>query len=175
MMISTRGRYALRVIIDLAEQNSEEYIPLKDIVARQDISQKYVEGIMTQLSKNNLVEAVHGKNGGYSAAGNADGLLNWPIWSAAQLRYFHQYAPELFYGCFETRFELFNRLTDGFHHSDCGGKPGGWPDDRADKSNGRKSAAMDSPFRADAFYGKCFDVYRSFRGNCQDGLDCDCI
>ena len=65
MMISTRGRYALRVIIDLAEQNSDEYIPLKDIVARQDISQKYVEGIMTQLSKNNLVEAVHGKNGGY--------------------------------------------------------------------------------------------------------------
>ena len=65
MMISTRGRYALRVIIDLAEQNSEEYIPLKDIVERQEISQKYVEGIMTQLSKNNLVEAVHGKKGGY--------------------------------------------------------------------------------------------------------------
>lgn len=65
MMISTRGRYALRVIIDLAEQNSDEYIPLKDIVERQDISQKYVEGIMTQLSKNNLVEAVHGKKGGY--------------------------------------------------------------------------------------------------------------
>lgn len=65
MMISTRGRYALRVIIDLAEQNSEEYIPLKDIVERQNISQKYVEGIMTQLSKNNLVEAIHGKKGGY--------------------------------------------------------------------------------------------------------------
>lgn len=65
MMISTRGRYALRVIIDLAERGSEAYIPLKDIAARQDISQKYVEGIMTQLSKNNLVEAVHGKNGGY--------------------------------------------------------------------------------------------------------------
>lgn len=65
MMISTRGRYALRVIIDLAEQDSEAYIPLKDIVARQNISQKYIEGIMTQLSKNELVEAVHGKNGGY--------------------------------------------------------------------------------------------------------------
>ena len=65
MMVSTRGRYALRVIIDLAEQGSEAYIPLKDIAARQGISQKYVEGIMTQLSKNNLVEAVHGKNGGY--------------------------------------------------------------------------------------------------------------
>ena len=64
-MISTRGRYALRVIIDLAEQNSDDYIPLKDIVERQNISQKYVEGIMTQLSKNNLVEATHGKRGGY--------------------------------------------------------------------------------------------------------------
>ena len=65
MMISTRGRYALRVIIDLAEQGSDGYIPLKDIAARQNISQKYMETIMTMLSKNNLVEAVHGKNGGY--------------------------------------------------------------------------------------------------------------
>lgn len=65
MMVSTRGRYALRVIIDLAEQGSDGYIPLKDIAARQNISQKYMETIMTMLSKNNLVEAVHGKNGGY--------------------------------------------------------------------------------------------------------------
>lgn len=65
MMISTRGRYALRVIIDLAERGSENYTPLRDIVTRQNISQKYIEGIMTQLSKSNLVEAVHGKNGGY--------------------------------------------------------------------------------------------------------------
>lgn len=65
MMISTRGRYALRVIIDLAEHNSEGYTPLKDIAARQDISQKYAENIMTTLSKNGFVEAVHGKGGGY--------------------------------------------------------------------------------------------------------------
>lgn len=65
MMISTRGRYALRVIVDLAEQGSDCYIPLKDIATRQNISQKYMETIMTMLSKNNLVEAIHGKNGGY--------------------------------------------------------------------------------------------------------------
>lgn len=65
MMISTRGRYALRVIIDLAEQGSDGYIPLKDIASRQNISQKYMESIMTMLSKNNLIEGVHGKNGGY--------------------------------------------------------------------------------------------------------------
>lgn len=65
MLISTRGRYALRVLIDLSEQTGGGYIPLRDIVKRQDISQKYVESIMTMLSKNNLVEGVHGKGGGY--------------------------------------------------------------------------------------------------------------
>ena len=65
MMISTRGRYALRVVIDLAENKDKNYIPLKDIAARQDISQKYLESIMTLLSKNNIVDGVHGKGGGY--------------------------------------------------------------------------------------------------------------
>lgn len=65
MMISTRGRYALRVMIDLAEQKSESFIPLKDIVERQNISKKYLESIMSILSKNGLVDGVHGKGGGY--------------------------------------------------------------------------------------------------------------
>lgn len=65
MMISTRGRYALRVMIDLAEQGSAAYIPLKDIVERQNISKKYLEGIMGVLSKNGLIDGVHGKGGGY--------------------------------------------------------------------------------------------------------------
>lgn len=65
MLISTKGRYALRVMIDLAEQQSSGYIPLKEIAKRQNISQKYLESIMTMLSKNNLIEAVHGKGGGY--------------------------------------------------------------------------------------------------------------
>ncbi len=65
MKISTKGRYALRVMIDLAEQGSSEYIPLKEIAIRQNISQKYLESIMTVLSKNNYIEALHGKGGGY--------------------------------------------------------------------------------------------------------------
>ncbi len=65
MMISTKGRYALRVMIDLAEQQRADYIPLKEIVKRQNISQKYLESIMTILSKNGMIEALHGKGGGY--------------------------------------------------------------------------------------------------------------
>ena len=65
MIVSTKGRYALRVMIDLAEQNKEERVPLKEIAERQGISQKYIEAIMTMLSKHGFVDAVHGKGGGY--------------------------------------------------------------------------------------------------------------
>ena len=65
MIVSTRGRYALRVLIDLAEHGDEERIPLKDVAERQEISQKYIESIMTLLSKNGFVDGVHGKGGGY--------------------------------------------------------------------------------------------------------------
>ena len=65
MMISTKGRYALRVMIDLAESGLEEYVPLKEIADREEISRKYLENIMTVLSKAGLVDAIHGKGGGY--------------------------------------------------------------------------------------------------------------
>ena len=65
MLISTKGRYALRVMIDLAEHDQGEYIPLKDIAERQNISRKYLESIMTMLSKAEFVDGVHGKGGGY--------------------------------------------------------------------------------------------------------------
>ncbi len=65
MIVSTKGRYALRVMIDLAEQHTQDRTPLKEIAERQNISQKYIEAIMTLLSKNGFVEAVHGKGGGY--------------------------------------------------------------------------------------------------------------
>ena len=64
-MISTRGRYALRVMVDLAEHAGDGYIPMKEVAARQGISLKYLEQIMPALSKNGLVECVHGKGGGY--------------------------------------------------------------------------------------------------------------
>lgn len=63
-MISTRGRYALRVMIDLAE-HAGGFTPMKDVAARQGISLKYLEQIMPALSKNGLVEGIHGKGGGY--------------------------------------------------------------------------------------------------------------
>ena len=65
MMISTKGRYALRVMIDLAEHNTGAYIPLKDIAARQEISQKYLESIVVILSKAGVLSGLHGKGGGY--------------------------------------------------------------------------------------------------------------
>lgn len=65
MLVSTRGRYALRVLIDLAEHYGGGYIPMKDIAARQELSLKYIERIMPALSKSDLVEGVHGKGGGY--------------------------------------------------------------------------------------------------------------
>lgn len=64
-MISTRGRYAIRMLADLAEHDSGEYIPLKEIAERQEISQKYIEKFMPTLTKARLVEGQHGKGGGY--------------------------------------------------------------------------------------------------------------
>lgn len=65
MMISTKGRYALRVMLDLAEHDSGAYIPLKDIAQRQEISVKYLENILASLSRVDLVDASRGKGGGY--------------------------------------------------------------------------------------------------------------
>ena len=64
-MISTRGRYALRVLIDLAEHNGDKYVPMKDVAARQGLSLKYLERILPTLTKAKLIEGVHGKGGGY--------------------------------------------------------------------------------------------------------------
>ena len=65
MMISTRGRYALRVIIDLAENADDGLIPMHKVAERQGISLKYLERILPELVSGHLVEGVHGKGGGY--------------------------------------------------------------------------------------------------------------
>ena len=65
MMVSTRGRYALRVMIDLAEHNNGKFIPLKDIAERQEISEKYLESIVKSLTKADVLEGLRGKGGGY--------------------------------------------------------------------------------------------------------------
>ena len=65
MIVSTKGRYALRVMLCLAQRGADEYIPLKEIAEAEEISQKYLESIMTILSKAGFLDAVHGKGGGY--------------------------------------------------------------------------------------------------------------
>ena len=65
MIVSTKGRYALRVMLCLAQRGGDEYVPLKEIAEAEVISQKYLESIMTILSKGGFLDAVHGKGGGY--------------------------------------------------------------------------------------------------------------
>ena len=65
MIVSTKGRYALRVMVNLAQHGQQDYVPLKEIAENEHISQKYLESIMTVLSKAGFVDALHGKGGGY--------------------------------------------------------------------------------------------------------------
>ena len=64
-MISTRGRYALRVLVDLAENQGVGYITFKEIAGRQEISEKYLEGIVKELVRAGILEGLRGKGGGY--------------------------------------------------------------------------------------------------------------
>lgn len=72
MLISTRGRYALRVMIDLAEHRSDGFIPLKRIAKRQEISEKYLENIIKLLVKAQLLNGLRGKGGGYRLTKDPD-------------------------------------------------------------------------------------------------------
>ena len=65
MLISSRGRYALRVMIDLAEHDDGAYTPMKEVASRQDISLKYLERILPILVAAKMIEGIHGKGGGY--------------------------------------------------------------------------------------------------------------
>ena len=65
MLISTRGRYALRVLTDMAENQGDAYLPLKEIAARQEISEKYLESIVKDLVRSGILTGLRGKGGGY--------------------------------------------------------------------------------------------------------------
>ena len=65
MMISTRGRYALRILVDLAEHRAEAYVTLRELAERQDISEKYLESIVKELVHAGILEGLRGKGGGY--------------------------------------------------------------------------------------------------------------
>ncbi len=64
-MISTRARYALRVLIDLAQNQEDNFVPLKEIAMRQEISEKYLENILKTLVKGKILKGLRGKGGGY--------------------------------------------------------------------------------------------------------------
>lgn len=68
MMISTKGRYALRVMIDLAKHERNEFVSLKGISERQQISMKYLEAIVAVLNKAGFLQSLRGKDGGYKLA-----------------------------------------------------------------------------------------------------------
>ena len=72
MMISTKGRYALRVLVDMAEHQSEGYVPLKEIAQRQEISEKYLESIVKTLVKGGILTGLRGKGGGYRLGKSPD-------------------------------------------------------------------------------------------------------
>ena len=64
-MVSTKGRYALRFLLDLAEHQAEGYVPLKDVAGRQEISEKYLEIVVKELVKGGFLAVMRGKGGGY--------------------------------------------------------------------------------------------------------------
>lgn len=72
MKISTKGRYALRMLLDLAEHQNDGFIALKDIAARQDISKKYLEQIVSILNKSDILQTNRGFQGGYKLAKSPD-------------------------------------------------------------------------------------------------------
>ena len=84
MMISTRGRYALRVLVELAEQDSDRYITLKEIAERQEISEKYLESIVRDLVAAGFLEGLRGKGGGYRLGKRAEEMNAFEVLCATE-------------------------------------------------------------------------------------------
>lgn len=81
MKISTRGRYAIREMVDLAQHGDNDYTPLKDIAERQDISEKYLESITKVLVREGLLIGKRGKNGGYKLSRDPYAYTVWDVLS----------------------------------------------------------------------------------------------
>ena len=78
-MISTKGRYSLRILIDLAKHRNGSFIPMKDVAKRQGISLKYIERLLPALKEGGLIESLHGKGGGYKLTREPDQYTLWEI------------------------------------------------------------------------------------------------
>lgn len=83
-MISTRGRYSIRILLDLAEHGGGAYIPMKDVAKRQEISLKYIEKITPLLRDGGLIESTHGIGGGYRLAKSTENITLWDILQLAE-------------------------------------------------------------------------------------------
>ena len=84
MVVSTKGRYALRVMIDIAKYGEDAYVALGDIAKRQGLSEKYLESIIKMLVQNKLVKGIRGKNGGYKLTKDASEITAWDIISITE-------------------------------------------------------------------------------------------
>ena len=83
-MISTKGRYSIRILLDLAQHYNGRFIPMKDVAARQDISLKYIERLTPALKAAGLIESVHGIGGGYRLTRLPEEYTLWEILSLAE-------------------------------------------------------------------------------------------
>lgn len=83
-MISTKGRYAVRVLIDMAERTGDDPIPLRDVAQRQGVSEKYLQRIAKQLVDAGIVRGVSGKGGGYVLSRSADEITVYEVLEAAE-------------------------------------------------------------------------------------------
>lgn len=83
-MISTRGRYSIRILLDLARHSQNGYIPMREVAARQGISLKYIERLMPALKSAGFIESAHGIGGGYKLSRPAEEYTLWDILSLAE-------------------------------------------------------------------------------------------
>ena len=83
-MISTKGRYSVRILLDLAEHRGGGYIPMKEVAARQEISLKYIERLMPALKAAGLIDSVHGAGGGYRLTREPEDYTLWEILTLAE-------------------------------------------------------------------------------------------
>lgn len=84
MVISTKGRYALRVMIDISKFGEDGYVTLSGIAERQHLSEKYLESIIKMLVKEGLVKGLRGKNGGYKLSRDAKEITAWDVISVTE-------------------------------------------------------------------------------------------
>ena len=84
MMISTKGRYALRILADIAEHQTDGYVPLKESADRQEISEKYLESIVNILVRSGFVTGLRGKGGGYRLSRPADQIVVYDVLTATE-------------------------------------------------------------------------------------------